>query len=1439
MQQKYIWHSFQDISSDSGDIPARGPFVFVPLKSAGTGSHGIYPSASTEFVSSDGKVMPKTNAVANNSETGEEQTKGEEGVATEETHDDEQGEEISSALSQTPQETYGMDLAPHYAQPSSLPVDGAPPLQVLNALDALNTEHLSNQLPQNISPMCSGPDCGEYSNFVVFFHALGALNNPISLVALPPKTLLTQPIPVDPNTPIIAPLPPNIVVLDPGDQIATVTIIDTDSPITFSFEETSISVLETDGFASLRVNASRPTESDMMNAFQIVFTNGSATGGAAEPADYFNTLVEYFDPNDGGNWKQVPPGTGIPLFTGFDYVDIRVVILDDAGNPVGEGDETFLVGLAINGDLSNPIEFATVTISDPEDPLTFFFENDNINVDESAGFATLRIKASKESDTDLTGIQLVFGAGAATGGTEEPADYLNTHIEYFDPTANGGVGDWITITLNQSIVLRAGETHVDVRIALIDDTNNPSREGDENFTANLVINGNVAEPVDQALITIQDPSDPITYSFDDPNVSVLESEGFAVLRVNASTSSLSTVNEAFKIGLTDGTATGGFLSFDYNNVTLEYFDPNLNLGNGSWVTLFTNEFVPLFAGYSHTDIRIAIYEDGDPEDDETFQVALIVNGSTVETAEVTILDNDGPIMFSFDNPNITVDESAGYAELRVNASRTTDTEYTINFVVLENGSATGGSDYVNGFIEYFDTAFGQWVMIGTNDNVKISEGSDFVDIRITILDDNDNPIREGDETFLVGLVINGNFSDPQEYATVTIQDPSDPPPIQSLENAILINEIGLSASTEQDLDYGFHLDGGLSYIELFNSTENSFSGDYIEQMRVQVARPDGTVFTIDLSTMSGDVAAHGLGAHQFLVLYSDGTWAIHNADGSIAGAEAFGSYTTAAWDLGTTTGEQLGVNLIQQANAGFPNQQTFFLDTFLANGINQSLLTNADAGWLGAFGATERNITNQSQLDNELNAQFNGILSDQDSILAYYGLTRPSPITGQVVYNPISASTMVFARVFAPTIDGVALGDLNGGVPIPMDTNTEADWTIMSTGSQGALNDVSDPNAQSGGGDYNPAQGTGLNPDGTTKTATAGQTVIDDQYDGVNNDHNTFYGGFANDFLYGDLGNDTIYGGENNDYIFGNQGNDKLFGNNGVDFLIDFNGESLLVGGSGDDVILTSDFALTGANLSTGNDLIIGDNIIQLALPGDSLATGSDVIIASQGSGEVTHDIIFGDNFSIFDGDIDGFLSNPYQYVVDRVLNNFQLIQSLSQEGGDDYIHGGYGNDIIFGQGGNDVIYGGHGNDTIYAGAGDDVIFGGLGDDAIYVGGWDESNNIIADNSVDGRDIIRYNPEDLGLDMIYGFYTDVNGPNGSDVIDLDAIFDFLGTPTENRVGAVNTFVSFGDDFVGFSLHINGFETENFQISFANPSEIVGNLVIGTDINTSNVYVGTL
>jgi len=201
-----------------------------------------------------------------------------------------------------------------------------------------------------------------------------------------------------------------------------------------------------------------------------------------------------------------------------------------------------------------------------------------------------------------------------------------------------------------------------------------------------------------------------------------------------------------------------------------------------------------------------------------------------------------------------------------------------------------------------------------------------------------------------------------------------------------------------------------------------------------------------------------------------------------------------------------------------------------------------------------------------------------------------------------------------------------------------------------------------------------------------------------------------------------------------------------------------------------------------------------------SLPTASDVIYGGD-----EDDVIFGDNIAVDDNA--AFDADPFDYVDSHLVDegdpdyDEQLIVLQHGVGETDWIDGGAGNDTIFGQGGDDEILGGSGSDTIYGGSGNDWINGGSGNDTMEGNTGDDMFN-----DTSGDDTYIYNSPFEGDDIIDGF--DNDGAS-HDTVNLDALFDTLGTPDMDRAGDIMLDDS-GSDVV---LTIDG--VSDFSITFIN------------------------
>ncbi len=181
-------------------------------------------------------------------------------------------------------------------------------------------------------------------------------------------------------------------------------------------------------------------------------------------------------------------------------------------------------------------------------------------------------------------------------------------------------------------------------------------------------------------------------------------------------------------------------------------------------------------------------------------------------------------------------------------------------------------------------------------------------------------------------------------------------------------------------------------------------------------------------------------------------------------------------------------------------------------------------------------------------------------------------------------------------------------------------------------------------------------------------------YLGGNDGNDTLAGLDGTDFLYGGEGNDVANGGNDNDELSGENGNDTLNGDDGNDTIYGGAGNDVIDGGAGtgDWVIYNTSSALVVVNLQTGT------------------ATG-------EGTDTLTN--------------IENIFGSLYN-------------DTLTGDGGDNYILGYAGNDTLEGGTGNDTVDGGAGNDIFIGGTGNDTITGGTNNDIIDFTGYANALNV-------------------------------------------------------------------------------------------------------------------
>lgn len=176
----------------------------------------------------------------------------------------------------------------------------------------------------------------------------------------------------------------------------------------------------------------------------------------------------------------------------------------------------------------------------------------------------------------------------------------------------------------------------------------------------------------------------------------------------------------------------------------------------------------------------------------------------------------------------------------------------------------------------------------------------------------------------------------------------------------------------------------------------------------------------------------------------------------------------------------------------------------------------------------------------------------------------------------------------------------------------------------------------------------------------------------------TLSGGAGDDFLYGYEDADLMSGGGGNDNLYGGAGNDTLMGGDGNDSIYGEQGNDSLRGGNQNDFLQGGD----------GADRLFGD-------------AGNDVL--------------------------QGYRFGPTGTAGDFVRIDDGANDSLDGGTGDDYLSGGDGNDSLVGGAGFDEIDGDDGDDVLVIGRDGGEMEGGYGNDRYVVSRGDGEVEIFQD----------------------------------------------------------------------------------------------------------------
>lgn len=270
----------------------------------------------------------------------------------------------------------------------------------------------------------------------------------------------------------------------------------------------------------------------------------------------------------------------------------------------------------------------------------------------------------------------------------------------------------------------------------------------------------------------------------------------------------------------------------------------------------------------------------------------------------------------------------------------------------------------------------------------------------------------------------------------------------------------------------------------------------------------------------------------------------------------------------------------------------------------------------------------------------------------------------------------------------------------------------------------------------------------------------------------------------GTAGNDTLTGTTGNDLLLGLGGNDTLNGLAGDDVLVGGTGNDILNGGLGNDTYVFgladgSDTINEPVNATSGGtaDRIViqaaGTALVGLNAQDNNGGTangslivnfnGQTVTVAGHFTGNNAQTGVERINFN--DGSFAGYLLGVDDYLVSRVdaaagrnlaastVNNF----IAGEQGVDDTITGGSGNDLIFGGTGDNTLNGGAGDDLLVGGSGagdNDLLDGGLdADTMVGLGGndtyvVDDVADVVVEAAAAGTDEVQTELAAFSLELV-------------------------------------------------------------------------------------------
>ena len=263
-------------------------------------------------------------------------------------------------------------------------------------------------------------------------------------------------------------------------------------------------------------------------------------------------------------------------------------------------------------------------------------------------------------------------------------------------------------------------------------------------------------------------------------------------------------------------------------------------------------------------------------------------------------------------------------------------------------------------------------------------------------------------------------------------------------------------------------------------------------------------------------------------------------------------------------------------------------------------------------------------------------------------------------------------------------------------------------------------------------------------------------------------GSWGDDLLDGGAGDDSLYSADGNNTLIGGTGSDLLDGGADAD-LYHFNlgdGQDRILDTDGHTYAGTEDRIILGEGLTAEDTSVTRDNdnlVITFADGSDGITIERWFANSSYSSRDNRVEALEFADGTVWDADTLEAITRVIRGTEgDDILNapdsaDYHLIG----EGGNDTLHGSFGNDHLEGGAGDDTLYGNSADDLLQGGDGADYLSGGGGDDRLEGG---EGDDILNDVSGNNTLIGGGGNDQLSGDPYTSTNTDFHGGTGNDTM---------------------------------------------------------------------------